>query len=251
MAKAGKIIMIVSGVLFVLSVIATAVFGTNMGKAITDEEKSPIVANGEGSVNLEANSVYQLFAHEARDAGTCEITDPNGNTVDLQGAPSSTTTVTINDTTWSNFDGFMTKDAGEYEVYCEDKGDVKIGFPVSVTTAGGFGIFLLLAFLTFFTTIIGLVLWLIGRSRDKDKAAYQNNQMPGYPAAGAPYMQDPAQTPNYGGEQAQAPDYGNYGNGNYGTYGAPNGNPFGAPNYGDGFNPNAGGDNRSSGNPYA
>ncbi len=124
------------------------------------------VISGTGQVTLEADESLQLYRRQGDTPPSCTMQTPDGQPP--ASGTSQSSSITIQGDTWQSFDSFRTTASGDYVLSCTG-GDVLVAPPLSIggIFAGVGGILLAvfgglggLAFLA-----IGIVLWIIGRSR--------------------------------------------------------------------------------------
>ncbi|WP_140400099.1 hypothetical protein [Aeromicrobium sp. PE09-221] len=124
------------------------------------------VISGAGQITLETDEDIQLYRRQGDATPSCTVQTPDGQTP--ASGPSQSSSVTVHGDTWQSFDSFRTKTAGDYLVSCTG-GDVLVAPPLSIGGIfAGVGGILLAVFgglggLTLL--VVGIVLWIIGRSR--------------------------------------------------------------------------------------
>jgi hypothetical protein len=224
----------------VLSVIAVIVLVWGVSRAIQDfgamaDDAQPV--EGTATVAMEADDIRFILAPQDTDPA-CSVTGPSGTDVPVESdspiedAAASGEGITV-------VGAFTATEAGEHTVTCDTAAQLSpaldIGDAVGIGAAG-------LAFLSLFPlgflTLLGLVLWLVGRNRDKKAAlgpgGYGYSTSSGYGAAEAGYGNQGYGTSDQGygtSDQGYGPsDQG------YGTppppgvsTGRPGGSPYGAP----------------------
>lgn len=168
MTTAGKVLFLVG---LILSVIAVVVGIWGINRAIQDfsaMQDDAVAVEGTATVPMDADDVRLILAPEGTDPA-CTVTGPAGTQVPV-------TSDAVLDQT-SGADGiavtgmFTANQAGEHTVSCESAAELSpamgLGDAVGV---GAAGIAFLSLFPLGFITLLGLVLWLVGRNRDKKSA---------------------------------------------------------------------------------
>lgn len=232
MTTAGKWMFIVG---LVLSLIALGVMIWGIVQVIDNAE----ALEGE-SVSLSSPQTVTMGAGESRfvmanspDAVSCTVTLPDGSERALDRA--NLDDVSTDGTTMELAGGHTATSAGDHTFACEG-GEARLSGPFGsafLISAGAIGLGALALLPLGIITVIGLVLWLVGRSRDK-KAMQAPAGGPGY---GAPYGQQGYDQQGYG--QAPYPGQQGYGQQGYGQpgpdqqgYGQPDpGGPQDSPRY--------------------
>lgn len=235
MTTPGKVIFFV-GLLLTLVAVAVAVWGvvTTVRTASTMEADSVMVQDSV-TVPMEGDQVRLILA----DSGTspsCTVTGPDGADVPVTQDPAFDAAaeggVVVIGT-------FTSEQAGDHTVSCDSP--AKLSPALGLQDAVGLvaaGIAFLALFPLVLITLLGLILWLVGRSRDKKAAlaasgyggpgGYPGTPAGGYGTAGGAY--GASQTGGYGqaGDQGQPSDYGQGQPGGYGT-GQGGADPYGTP----------------------
>lgn len=233
MRKAGKITMMIGGILLALGIaglIAAFVLLVNGYSTFGDADP---ITNGSDTVELDEDHYYDLYSVEKRRPGDCTLYDPEGDSVTIDGKYDPDDIVELDGETWTFFGSFTTTDAGEYEFACDGNGDVRLGFGISGNKLVGVGLAGIATVLGFVVLIVGLIVWLVGRGKNSAPPypgyppapmnAYGPggwNQPPygqGYPPPPAPYgpgqpysepyPTDYGEKPSYGGDAPRRPDY--------------------------------------------
>lgn len=194
LTTAGKIIFFIG---LVLSLVALAVgiwgFSQLMSSLDTWEDDS-IVVQGSESVPMDLDDTRFILADEGTDPA-CTVAGPSGQDVPVTSDP--TLDQAAAQEGMGVLGSFTATEAGQYTVTCDS--------PARLTPAIGMsdvlGLGALLGFLALFPlgflTLLGLVLWLVGRSRDKKAALAPQQAGPGYEYGyGAPAGYQPG--PTYG-----------------------------------------------------
>lgn len=271
MTTAGKWMFIIG---LVLSVIAAVVMVWGFMQVVSGVQAMEDEATSLSSpqtVTMETGETRFVLT-DAAGSVSCTVTLPDGSERALDQATSGD----ITDQTTDDMAGAYTAStAGEHTFACEGSGDTQLSGPFGSAFLIGAGVGSLALVGLFplgLITIIGLILWLVGRSRDKKallagpgyggpyggqgygQPAYgqQDYGQQGYgqgPAAGqqqgygqAPYpgQQGPQDTPGWGqpGSDQHGQGYGGQGGQGYGGQGAGStpydpDNPYGAPGSGE------------------
>jgi hypothetical protein len=165
MTTAGKVLFFVGLVLTVITVIV-GIWGLN--RAIQDfsqMERDAVAVQGSASVPMEAGDVRLILAAEGSDTA-CTVSAPGGEELEVTSDPTMGQAAAQEGI--SVVGTFTATETGEHTVTCDGPAELSpalsLGDAVGIGTAG-------VAFLAFFPlafiTLLGLVLWLVGRSRDK------------------------------------------------------------------------------------
>lgn len=220
MTTAGKWMFIIGLVLSVITV-GVIVWGFTQVLNATEalEGQNGVSLSSPQTVTMSEGEMRFVLA-ESASAITCTVTPPGGTEqplgqADLDGVPAD-------DTSLSFVGGHSATTAGEHTFACEG-GTAQLTPPIDPAFLIG-GVALGLGFLALLplglVTIIGLILWLVGRSRDKK--ALQNPMHGGGPGYGAPYGQPGYGQPPYPGQQGYGQQgYGQQGQGQQGYGQAP------------------------------
>jgi hypothetical protein len=215
MTTAGKVLFFLG---LALSVIAVIVGLWGLNRAIQDfsqMEADAFPVQGETAVPMDEGDVRFILADEGTDP-TCSVTDPSGSdlpvtsdgTLDTAAAQEGATVVGM----------FTAAEAGEHTVACDAAAQVSPALSFSdAVGVGAAGLAFLSLFPLGFLTLLGLVLWLVGRNRDKNAAAGPGGY--GYSTSSG-----------YGAQEYGAQEYGQ----GYGTPGQGSDQGYGAPGQGYG-----------------
>ena len=168
MTTAGKVLFFVGLALSVIAVIV-GIWGIN--RAIQDfsqMEADAFPVEGTASVPMDAGDVRFILSEQGTDPA-CTVTGPDGSDVPVTAETALDQAAAQEGTTLVGT--FTATTAGEHTVTCDSTAELSpaLGFrdAVGLGTAG-------LAFLALFPlgfiTLLGLVLWLVGRSRDRKAA---------------------------------------------------------------------------------
>lgn len=262
MTTAGKWMFIIG---LVLSVLTGAVMVWGITQVVSGAQ-----AMDRESVSLSSPQTVTMDTGESRfvltnspDAVSCTVTLPDGSERALE--QTGVEDVATDETTADIAGGHTASTAGEHTFACEGGAAAELSGPVSssfVIATGAAALGLLALIPLGLVTLIGLILWLVGRSRDKK--ALQAPVRAGGPGYGAPYGQPGYDQQGYG----QAPYPGQQGYGQQGpdqpgyeqqghsqsapqdspTWGQPGSydpdNPYGSPGTSGGSDGRPEGDNR-------
>ncbi|MCP3427058.1 hypothetical protein NBM05_13820 [Rothia sp. AR01] len=168
MKRVGGILAIVGGALLVVSVVAAVIMAvTGIGGAVSEAQNSTRV-DGSGSVEIQADEQMQVYIRDGAGAPMCNISGPAGASIE-EGTPQESS-FTSDGTTWTSYTSFTVSESGTYDMVCSG-GEVMVGPPVSVSgIATGVGGILIGVFgggLGFILLVVGLVLFFVGRSRER------------------------------------------------------------------------------------
>jgi hypothetical protein len=185
MTTAGKWMFIIG---LVLSVIAAGVmiwgFSQLMNAAETFEGENTVSLSSPRTVTMATGETRFVMA-ESEDAVSCTVTVPDGTEQDLE--PADFDDFAADGAALSLVGGHTASAAGEHTFACEG-GPAELTPPLSsslIFGAGALGLGALALLPLGIITVIGLVLWLVGRSRDKK--AWQAPVRAGGPGYGGPY----------------------------------------------------------------
>ncbi|QFG68094.1 hypothetical protein [Ornithinimicrobium pratense] len=245
MTTAGKWMFIIGLVLSVITA-GVMIWGffqvVNAAEAIESESTS---LSSPQTVTMD-NGDRRIVLANSPGAVTCTVTLPDGTEQPLDG--SDVDDVAADATTMTVIGGHAATTAGDHTFACEG-GEAHLSGPIDsafLIGAAAAGLALLALFPLGLITIIGLILWLVGRSRDKREQ--QGPMHAGGPGYGAPYGQQGYGQQGYGqapypGQQGygqsgpqDSPGWGQPGTGGQGGSGAsydPD-NPYGSPGTSDG-----------------
>lgn len=247
MTTAGKVIFFVGLALTVIAVIV-GIWGIN--RAIQDFGEmadDAVSVQGAATVPMEADDIRFILAPQGTDP-VCTVAGPSGTDVPVE-SDSALEDAAASGEGNTVVGAFTATEAGEHTVTCDTPAELSpaldIGDAVGVGAAG-------LAFLSLFPlgfiTLLGLVLWLVGRNRDKKSAigpgGYGYSTSSGYGTHGYPEQGYGAQGQSYQdqgygaqGQSYQDQGYGAQGQGGDGQpgHGTPpppgpaDGSPYGTP----------------------
>ncbi|MGD8200692.1 hypothetical protein ACQE98_08520 [Ornithinimicrobium sp. W1679] len=255
MTKAGKIMFFVGLVLSVLSLVAVVWGTTQTVRVAQTMMDDTITVSGETTVPMGQGGARMILTEGSQDP-TCTVTAPDGSDVPVtqdaafQGLGDEQVRVV------GAFDAVQT---GDHTVSCDAPAQLTPELSASSAMgvlAAGLGLLALLGF--GFLTLIGLILWLVGRNRDKKST----NGSGGYgysTSSGYGQSQGYGAPPSPGGYgQQDSPGYGQqgYGQGQQQGYGQ---NAPGQSGYGSGSSeptqqwgsPSQGPSEGSTDNPWA
>lgn len=247
MTTAGKVMFFIGLVLSVLALVAVA-WGTaqtvRVAQTMADDT---IMVSGETTVPMSEGGARMVMSEGGQDP-TCTVAAPDGSDLPV-----------TQDTAFQDFvdadlrvvGAFTANQTGDHTISCTD-GTAQVTPELSAASvvgviAAGLGLLALLGF--GFLTLVGLILWLVGRSRDKKdmngpggygystSSGYGQNQ--GYGAPSSPgYGQQGYDQQGYGQQgQGQGQSYGQQGqqpSGQAGTYDPGQTQQWGAPGQSDG-----------------
>lgn len=207
MTTAGKWMFIIG---LILSIIAAgaAIWGVSRTVDVAQRMESQSVRlTSPQTVAMEQGDSRMVLNDVGAGSTSCTVTLPDGTQTDLE-APDATQDQIMQDAQMEIVGVHTAQTAGEYEFSCEG-GDAMLTPGISMNDLGGAvaaGLGLLALLPLGLLTLIGLILWLVGRGRDK-KAL----QTP-VGSSGSGYAYGPDQ--GYGGpprddlQQGRAPGYG-------------------------------------------
>lgn len=168
LARAGKILSLIGGIVLVLAVAAGTILAVVGFSQVSGVVEDGTRFTGSTELDLEEGEQVQLYVHRNEVPPLCEVTDEDGNTPTGGRSQSST----VND--WESFDMFTAPTAGTYTIICTGETEVLAAAPLSIggifsavggiligVFAGGFGLLIL---------VVGVILLLIGRSQAKNAA---------------------------------------------------------------------------------
>jgi hypothetical protein len=178
----------------VLSVITLGIGIWGITQAVNDfsdleQSMVDVAADDATAVPMAANSTRMIFA-ESGSAASCTVTDPDGASVEV--GSDATFDQMASEDGMDLIGTFRSTDAGDYSVECTSAVQVgpelRLGDMMGALAAG-------LAFLALvplgLLTLLGLILWLVGRSRDNRAAVGTTGY--GYGPGQTPYPQDHGQ----------------------------------------------------------
>lgn len=237
MTTAGKWMFIIGLVLSVITA-GVMIWGfvqvVNAAEALESESTS---LSSPQTVTMDSGESRFVLA-ESSGAVSCTVTQPDGTEQPL--SQSDFDDVAADGTTQTVVGGHSATTAGEHTFACEG-GEARLSGPfgsAALIGAAAGGLALLALFPLGLITIIGLILWLVGRSRDKKQQ--QAPMHAGGPGYGAPY-----------GQQGYGPqDYGQQGYGQPGLQDSPGWTQPGAGGQGTSGASGASGASYDPDNPY-
>lgn len=224
LTTAGKWMFIIGLVLSLITLAVTVWGGVQTARGIDSAQRGAVSLSSPQQVSMEAGEMRMVLSESSAGAG-CTVTLPDGTEQGLE--QDDLTTMDAGGSDVQPIGTFMAESAGEHTFSCDAAGTQLTG---PVPSSAVFGIFAAalgaLALLPLgLITIIGLILWLVGRSRDK-KALQEPVGSHGY---GQPYGQQ-----GYGGYPQDTPGYGQQGYGGQpGRSDQPGGSGYGQAPYGD------------------
>ncbi|MGD8149593.1 hypothetical protein [Ornithinimicrobium sp. Y1694] len=205
----------------VLSLLAAAVLiwsFLSLGRLANEMDTQAYPVQGQTEVQMEAGSMRVLLTPNSGDPG-CTVTGPDGQNVTVE---SDDALAELGDGSEARVAGaFTATSGGTYTIACDDtdaavSGPISGTFLIAIVGAALSGLALIpLGILT----IVGLILWLVGRSRDqRAQDSYRAGPGGGYGGpgyGGAGYA--PQDTPSQGYGASQQPPYGQSGYGQSGS----------------------------------
>lgn len=202
MTTAGKVLFFIGLVLTVIAVVVGIWGVTRAVQDFRDMADDAVPVAGSATVAMEADDIRFILAPQGTDPA-CTVTGPSGNDVPVESetaiedAAASGEGITL-------VGGFTATEAGDHVVQCDTPAELSPALSISDAVGiGAAGIAFLSLFPLGFITLLGLVLWLVGRNRDKKAAmgpgGYGYSTSSGYGAAEAGY---------YGGRVDQGQGYG-------------------------------------------
>lgn len=200
MTTAGKWMFIIGLVLAVLAgIVAAWGVSRTVDMAQQMESESVPLAGGAQTVTMEQGDTRMVVTESGASSLSCTVTLPDGSTTSLDGGDTMADTA-VQDSDFGLVGTYTATTAGEHRFECEGGGDAMLTPGFGAAQLGGI-IAASLGFLALLPlgllALVGLILWLVGRSRDK-KAL----QGPGY--GQPPYGQQGYGQQGYG----QQPGYG-------------------------------------------
>lgn len=150
----------------------------------TLQEQTPVSPTAD--VSLDAGEEYGLFArsdgaaHDAETSGagldagptpTCTVTDPEGARVALSGGTSST--ISRGSSSWRSFAVWTAQDAGSYHVTCSSSlvmAAPALSAESIITGVTGALIAACCGFLGATLLVIGIICWVVGGRRERERA---------------------------------------------------------------------------------
>lgn len=204
MAKAGKTIFFISIVLLVRTIIGTIVFAVISGRSITGIEDSMQPINGSITIEHDGSYDFALYTDNAGQAFAmtdyCQVEGPSGPISNKGGEHLG---MTINGEYYRSYGYYPAKEPGTYAVSCTPPAvhsQEIVGKSLSIAAVVGLvGIILAGVFVGLFFLLgagLGLILWLVGRGRNK-RATTGHPGQPGNP--GQPGPNPGYNAPGYGG----------------------------------------------------
>lgn len=235
MTTAGKVIFFVG---LTLTVIAVAVGIWGITRAISDfsqMQDDAVAVQGSATVPMDTDDVRFILADQGTDPA-CSVSGPAGDDVPITSDATMEQAAGQEGVTVVGM--FTATQAGEHTVSCDAAAELSPALGIGDTVGiGAAGLALLALFPLGFLTLLGLVLWLVGRNKDKKAvlgtAGYGYSTSSGYPAGG------------YGDQGYGAPGQGHGASGQgYGAPGQGYGERHGSP-------PPPPGPGSGTGSPYA
>ena len=206
MKKFGIAMAVIGGIGLIAAILLGVLVGGGGMKQVVDTPKTEI-NGGSGTANLMVKTEYRLFRRgDTSGLPGCTITSPSGEKIETQTTASS---ITLGDGEegWITNSKIVTEEEGEYSFSCDrdvmvaKKEDIdKIGSGLLGVLGGIFG-----GIAAFFLFVVGIVLALIGRHRERQRIRetvnfvddFSQQGRPGHP--GGPGAMDGSGTPRVPG----------------------------------------------------
>lgn len=181
MRKGGKILALIGAAVMVVGIIA-GIVGVTQSVSGMNRLSHQMIHGSSQRIASEAGAEWMVIGNTYRDA-LCRVEGPEGF---VPYDPDRSSTLTINGRTIISQGRFTAPVAGEYQVDCQEytsqiaiveSGAVTkaiVGMIVGVMGFVGAGLMLPV-------TILGLILWLVGRNKEKNSAGGGNYPGGGYP----------------------------------------------------------------------
>lgn len=198
LTTAGKWMFIIGLVLSLITLAVTIWGGVQTARAVEAAQRGAVSLSSPQQVSMETGEMRLVLAESSAGAG-CTVTLPDGTEQGLE--QDDLATMDGGGSEIRPIGSFVAESAGEHTFACDEAGTELTG-PVDSSAlfglvAAGLGFLVLLPL--GLLTLIGLILWLVGRSRDK-RALQEPVGSHGY---GQPYGQQ-----GYGGYPQDTPGYG-------------------------------------------
>ncbi|MFB9730837.1 hypothetical protein [Ornithinimicrobium kibberense] len=215
MTKAGKIMFFVGLVLSVLSLVAVVWGTTQTVRVAQNMMDDTITVTGDTTVPMSQGGSRMILTEGGQEP-TCTVTAPDGSDVAVsQDAALSD----LGDAQVQVVGAFSAVQSGDHTITCDAPAQLTPELSASSAMgvlAAGLGLLALLGF--GFLTLIGLILWLVGRNRDK-------KAMDGPGSYGYSTSSGYGQSQGYGAPSS--PGYGQQGYGQGQGYGQPQDSGYG------------------------
>ncbi len=235
MTTAGKWMFLIGLILTVLAgILAAWGVSRTVDMAQQMESESVSLAGGAQSVTMEEGATRMVVTESGAAGISCTVTLPDGSTTSLDGGDEMADSA-LQDTEFGLVGTFTATSAGEHSFECEG-GDAMLTPGFSADQLGGIiaaGLGFLALLPLGLLTLIGLILWLVGRGRDR-RALQQPVGPGGYGGHGSGYGGDSSaygqtqDTPGWQGQQGYGQGQQGYGQGQQG---------YGQQGYGQGAPP--------------
>lgn len=170
MKKTGAVFAIVGGIILVLSLVGgLLLLGSSVSEAMEQQEQGTEI-QGSGTAQLETDHSYTVYRKESAPAPSCQISGPGS--VNTGSGQSDDPGYTDSDgEEWVPVDTIEVTQAGKYRVVCDSSDSILIVQPLSAGTLlnAGFAMLILLGggSLGFILLVLGLILFFVGRSRQR------------------------------------------------------------------------------------
>lgn len=169
MRTAGRWMFLVGLVLSLLTVGVMVWGGTQVFRAATAlDEAGTTQVEGATTLTMGERSL-RLIVSSASEVPTCTVTDPSGAAVPTTADPNLD--VITADQQYRVVGSITARSAGDYTVECTGPAEVTGELPASAIAGATAGLLGFLALLPLgLLTVVGLIMWLVGRSRDRKAA---------------------------------------------------------------------------------
>ncbi len=194
MAGVGKVLTWLGAALMLICVVVGVILAVNGFGKVADQTSQAFAINGSVTRHLDADTELTLYAPGTVSGPysdplpTCAVTGPGVERVSTMQSGS----FTFDNTTVRSFAQYRITAAGDYVIDCGD-GYAVGAPPLSLSGVfSGVGGVLLAVFgggLGLLVTIVGIILWVVGRNRrnrDQTPPAAPPGYPPGYPPTGYP-----------------------------------------------------------------
>lgn len=215
MRTAGRWMFFIGLILSLVTVAATIWGGVQVFRAATAMESSTIPVEGATTVPMAERSM-RLIVSSGTDDPSCTVTAPDGSSVPT--TPDQAMRDFAADQQYRVVGTITATSAGDYTVECSAPAEITGALPASAVigaTAVALGLLALIPL--GILTLVGLILWLVGRSRDRKAAlapgvSWGYGGQPGPPPYGAqsgqPQYGAPSGARQYGDQHQQQQGYG-------------------------------------------
>lgn len=168
MRTAGKWIFFIGLVLSLVTLAATIWGGVQVFRAATAMESSTIPVEGATTVPMTDRSM-RLIISSGTETPSCTVTAPDGSSVPT--TPDQAMRDIATDQQFRVVGTITAEAAGDYTVECSGPAEITGALPASAVVGGTAVALGLLALIPLgILTLVGLILWLVGRGRDRKAA---------------------------------------------------------------------------------